>query len=500
MSAPTHPHRNGLRFVIASACCVLNWIAVNYVQAQTTVFAGGTLIDGTGNPPVPNAVVVVTDSLIACAGTRRSCASHTERPGSRVIDVSGKWMIPGLIDVHVHLTSPVLTDPFDRRLLSLLRAGVTTVRDVAARADSNWRATQYGVGNGEVERIATLAGSTGRSGLLGPRILYCGPGLTSSDRPYPQDPNYRPIGLRLHSSARVVDVVKYLVSRGASCIKLFSSSGPASNPLSTSSRHMREVLQAAAAHGVPGIGHSSGDIPLDTQLTWAWREIHHLDFPVEDLLPPDRRANLPANPSARMEISIARFDSPAPQAAALAARVAQRGIAWVPTLTVARGPCRALCWEILRSVAVDDSAAIREALFDPANPPRTLRDSIEATRPAHLRFANGWVSLLHRSGVPILAGSDWSPLGSALHSELEYLVAAGLAPAEALAAATRNAAIALGQIHRIGTISRGKLADLVILDADPLTDIRNVRAIRHVMLGGELLDLAARPAGQGHGW
>jgi imidazolonepropionase-like amidohydrolase len=487
---------NGLANVILSC------LAVSFAQAQTTAFAGGTLVDGTGSPPISNAVVIVTDSLIACAGTKIACAPHMERAGRRVLDISGKWIIPGLIDVHLHLTSPQLPDPVDQRLLALLRAGITTVRDVGAFADSNWRATQHDVGNGEVERIAELAQSIGRGGRLGPRILYCGPGLTSRDRPFPPDPNYRPIGIPLHSSARVDDVVSYLISRGASCIKLYSSSGSASNPLATSSRHMREVLEAAAAHGVPGIGHSSERVPLDTQRTWAWREIHHLYIPVEDLLPPDRRARLPANPWARNEISIARFDPAAPQAAALAAKVAQRGIAWVPTLTVTRGPCRAGCWEILRSVAFDDSAAIREALFDAASPPQTLRDSIEATRSAHLRFANAWVSLLHSSGVRILAGSDapaGGPLGSELHAELEYLVAAGLNPAEALAAATRNAANALGQMHRIGTISPGKLADLVVLDADPLADIRNIRAIRHVMLGGALLNLGSGPGGAGHG-
>lgn len=262
---------------------------------------------------------------------------------------------------------------------------------------------------------------------------------------------------------------------------------------------MREVLEASTAHGVPGIGHSSERVPLEIQLTWAWREIHHLYMPVEDLLPPERRQRLPANPWARMEVSITRFDPAAPQAAALAAKVAQRGIAWAPTLTVTRGPCRATCWEILRTVAVNDSALIREALFDPANLPQTLSDSIEATRSGHLTFANGWVSLLHSSGVRILAGSDapaGGPLGSALHAELEYLVAAGLTPAEALAAATRNAAIALGQIHRIGTIRAGMIADLVVLDADPLADIRNIRAIRHVMLGGALLHLGSGAGGE----
>ena len=423
------------------------------------------------------------------------CSAYTGRGGTKLVDVSGKWMIPGLIDVHVHLTSPccTLTDAPDQRLLTLLRAGITTVRDVGAWADSNWQATQYRVGYGQVERMAGLVEQAARASPPGPRILYCGPGLYSSDSDrFPADPSFRPNSIRLRSSTNVDEVVTYLVDRGASCIKLYSGVSP---------RHMREVLEAAATHGVPGIGHSADAVRLETQLEWPWREIHHLYIPVEDLLPPERRRRLPVSSWARMWVSIARFDPASEEAAALAAKVAQRGVAWVPTLTVTRGGCRALCWEVMRiTAAPGDSMLVREALFDPANPPRSAADSVDATRPANLRFVNGWIALLHRAGVPILAGSDSPqegvPLGTALHSELGYLVAAGLSPAEALAAATRNAAIALGLIHRIGTLRAGKVADFVVLDADPLADIRNVGAIRHVVFGGALLDLGAHPRRQ----
>ena len=102
---------------------------------------------------------------------------------------------------------------------------------------------------------------------------------------------------------------------------------------------------------------------------------------------------------------------------------------------------------------------------------------------------------LQRAGVELLAGSDtpvqFCPPGGALHQELELLTDAGLSPSEALLAATRNNARALGQSGELGSIEAGKLADLVVLDADPLLDIRHTRRIHRVIRGGVVLDPAA---------
>jgi len=99
---------------------------------------------------------------------------------------------------------------------------------------------------------------------------------------------------------------------------------------------------------------------------------------------------------------------------------------------------------------------------------------------------------LHEAGIPLLAGSDagasYSLPGFSLHDELSLLVEAGLSPHESLQAATSNAARFLGLSDDLGTIEEGKLADLVLLDADPLADIRNTRQIEAVMLDGRLWD------------
>lgn len=262
---------------------------------------------------------------------------------------------------------------------------------------------------------------------------------------------------------------------------------------------MRNVLDAAAAVGVAGIGHSTPNLPLASQLEWPWAEIHHLDFQVEELLPPERRTRLPVSPWGRMLIGRVRFDPAAQEAAAFAARLALHGVAWVPTLTVTRGPCGPECWELIRvTAAPGDSSIVREAVFDAASQPRSASDSAEATRAASLRFVNQWIALLHAAGVPILAGSDapaGGPFGSTLHAELEYLVAAGLSAMEALAAASRKAAEALGLSHRVGTVSARKLADFIVLDADPLADIRNSRAIRFVVFNGSAINFESGASG-----
>jgi imidazolonepropionase-like amidohydrolase len=103
------------------------------------------------------------------------------------------------------------------------------------------------------------------------------------------------------------------------------------------------------------------------------------------------------------------------------------------------------------------------------------------------------VAAMDHAGVRIMAGTDLPPDGSTLNEELELLVEAGLAPMEALQAATRNPAEFLGRLDTLGTVEKGKIADLVLLDADPLADIRNTRKVRAVLFGGKWVATAHAP-------
>jgi hypothetical protein len=183
--------------------------APSALDAQVRVFHGAVLIDGSGAEPLAEAVIVVEDSLIVCAGRAADCAGHAARATGASVDLTGAWIIPGLIDLHLHI------DVRDEAALAgLLEAGVTTARDVGPLAAAD--TSHYEVGHGQVEGLEALASRLRRGEVVGPRIHHCGTGLHSSDsEDYPPSPRF----IRLRSDGDVDRVVRYLVDRGASCVK-----------------------------------------------------------------------------------------------------------------------------------------------------------------------------------------------------------------------------------------------------------------------------------------
>jgi hypothetical protein len=188
-------------------------------------------------------------------------------------------------------------------------------------------------------------------------------------------------------------------------------------------------------------------------------------------------------------------DDPA-RCGALVARLARNGTRVVPTLTVYQPYARAL-----------DTAGTHPDRL--AYVPRALREawrqrpSVAAFEPADSAVVAAFFSLartgeLQRAGVRLMVGTD-APLpyvvpGFSVHDELELLVRAGLTPMQALDAATREPAAYLHALDSLGTVTQGRLADLVLLDADPLADIRNTTRIHAVITDGRLLDRAALDA------
>lgn len=194
----------------------------------------------------------------------------------------------------------------------------------------------------------------------------------------------------------------------------------------------------------------------------------------------------------RSEIEpVATFDER--ECAALLMRLAERETWQVPTLVVLRAATRITDPRFradprLRYVAAGLRKAWLEAAADAAT-------GIGFVPGATWRWYLKTVGAMRRAGVPILAGTDsQNPYvfpGFSLHDELALLVEAGLTPIEALRAATLNAATYLDATDSLGTIEPNKLADLVLLDADPLTDIHNTTKIKAVLLGGRYFDRSA---------
>jgi imidazolonepropionase-like amidohydrolase len=444
-------------------------LAPAFAHAQRPILIRNvSVIDGTGAPARAGQSVLVRNGRI-----ERIEPAASPRPSGdiEVMDGTGKWLIPGLIDMHVHINlgpvrgyttgKPVAetdTSIAPWSLRTLLAFGITTIRDPAAPA----------------EVAVAIRDSVARGQLPGPRIFTAGPVIDAADF------------AGLVEVARTPEEVRSAVRRqaavGVDHIKLYTSYRP---------DVIKAGIEEAHALGKKVIGHlfatswtEAADLGIDF--------LEHA-FPLSPrLLPPERRAawlkNMARN--ARFMLQWHEYYDPASAEAdsMLRALVSSR-VVHTPTLA------------IFEAVAWGDSPRMTQSPDLRFAPPSLLQnwrteftlshnfkpadyDSAKQAWPAALRF----VKQLHDRGVRLTTGTDgnspWVPAGPSLHRELELLVDAGIPPLAVLRMATRNGAEALGILDHVGTIEPGKLADLVLLDADPSAAIGNTRRIRWVMHGG----------------
>jgi imidazolonepropionase-like amidohydrolase len=377
--------------------------------------------------------------------------------GARHIDGTGKYLMPGLADMHVHLE--YTEDP---AILGMFLAnGVTTVRNMDGRPF-----------------IVEWKRRTADGSLPGPTIHTAGPLLDG-------DPPLRPDNTVVRSASEARAAVMAQHAAGYDFIKVYTN-------LSTDA--YRAVLSTARERGLKVAGHVPRTVSWDEALTAGQDTFEHLsDY--DDVLEADD------SPSRGRYTWFKRFLA-MPLDPAKMAGVAQRqsqSRTWtVPTLVQADR-------EIARPAQVQTWLAATEASLIPAEARAfwqqqvarsTARMGEEDWAAVSQGSANrlAVVRALHKAGVHLLAGTDTpNPFvvpGFALPEELANLTRAGLTPLEALAASTREAAVFLGQSDEWGTVDSGKRADLVLLGADPLKDIANVRAISGVMVRGRWLAAA----------
>jgi hypothetical protein len=414
--------------------------------------------------------VIVTGDRIAWVGDAKAAPTVADL----VIDGSGRYLIPGLWDMHVHLTfEPALTDSMAALFLA---HGITSVRDTG----------------GPIDRLAEIGARY--AGALAPRLFFSGPLLDGRTVVYDGgDPGRPPIGTRIASPEEAREKVAALAARGARFIKIYEMVDRAV---------FDALVVAAAEHGLPVAAH----VPLALTAREAGPDLDSLEHLRNidiacarnaDALLDARRAMIDEYEGSRgyplrskihktQRLSaIADYDEATCDAviAALAKTIQ------VPTL-------RLNAFRISRPYQrADFDAAL--AKF-PAGPLRREWEEDAAARrerdPGDLRFAE-WslrlVGMMHDRGVAIGAGTD-TPIslaipGYSLHTELELLVRAGLSPAEALESATLVPARFLSLDDELGRIAVGQRADLVLLDANPLEDIRNTRRIAGVVTRGRWL-------------
>lgn len=386
---------------------------------------------------------------------------------AQIVDGRGRFLIPGLVDLHVHLFNNSSRRPPNTWAFPLFVAhGVTAVREMAARPESipivdEWRA------------------AAARGTLLAPRILAAG------------------VPVQASSTAEAARKVDEAADAGADFLKIFSEVSPAS---------WRAILDAAHRRGLPIAGHVPAGLPLLTAAASGQASDEHLTQAFEACTPIEQ-ALIEARQDLAGEALLALRDEQEPRVLdafdqptcdRIATAVAASGQVQVPTLILPfvesrpADPARTLAgdprWRTLRA---DERARWTRLLS-------TLTPHDRAIAARRWDVAHRIASTFVRAGVPLLAGTD-APMprvypGSSLHEELELLVEVGLSPAAALRSATLAPASFLGLAASSGSISVGKRADLVLLDADPLLDIRNTRRIHAVLLEGRLLRRAALDA------
>ena len=420
---------------------------------ETLVITDVNIVNVRTGEILPDQIVIIEGNRIAAAGSRKTTRYPRNAPS---VNAKGGYLIPGLWDMHVHL---VFGDWFPRAqeisLPLFVANGVTSVRDMGSELETvqNWR--------NEIE--------AGR--LLGPRILTSGPML---DGPKPRFPGSLAI-VTPDDARRAVDDLK---RRGADFIKL-------------QSLLPRDAVFAIAGEAIrqeiPFEGHVPDSVRASEMSNAGMHSFEHLIGIFEVSSPLEDDFLKGEKTQAKF---LASYD-PA-RAAALAAILAKNQTWQCPTLVWERGG---------NLIDVADFSKDARAKYVPVQwKEQTWKNFTEAvkaeispddlaTRKAFLDKELEVVQMLHKAGVPFLAGTDTPPgvyifPGFSLHEELQRFVAAGFTPLEALQTATLNPARFFQMEDKLGAIERDKLADLVLLDANPLQDIRNTQKIAAVILNG----------------
>ncbi|MGQ0642648.1 MAG: amidohydrolase family protein [Gemmatimonadaceae bacterium] len=460
---------------IAALLVLLVGLGTQPVAAQGAapiVISNVTVIDVETGERRPGVSVVVTGNRITNVG--RLTASQLPR-GARTVDGSGKFLIPGLWDFHVHSAYPGLLSMMSPLYVA---NGVTGVREMF----------------GAMPAVRAWRDSVAQGTLAGPRIVAAGHIL---DGPTPIWPG--------SASAKTPDDARRLVdslkSAGADSIKVYSLLP-------------RDVYLAIAEHAKAKNISFQGHVPEAVNVREAsnagQKTMEHLTgFPIACSSREDEfraaRANALGDMQAWRRIAaqqaVAIRDSYDPQRCAELFALLKKNMSWqVPTLTVNRN----MAYLDDASLGADPRLKYIPKFLSGGWDPKTdfrLKDRTPAQWQGAKKAYDLQVRMtseMYKAGVPMLAGTDvlnpYCLPGFSLHDELEYLVKAGVTPLDAIRMATLNPARVLGAADSLGTVAANKIADLVLLDADPLANIRNTTRINAVVANGRLYDRAALEA------
>ena len=401
-----------------------------FATAQSIAFTNVRIVDGNGGTPVEHGTIVIDGRKIVAVGPALNISIP---PGARSIDEGGKTAMPGLADMHVHLTGGwdgISADMlgYQRYMNALLYAGVTTVLDT-----------------GNVESyVLQLRAETAAGRLLGPRIYCVGPLVDGPDPFWPE------LSRAVVSQDQVPGLVRQLADEKVDLIKLYAGlSDLEVQAISTEAKKykLRTIIDAHSRNG--------SIEPMQEGIAgWA-----HL---------PTRKLNDEAIATAKA-----------------------KQVFFITTLSV----IEAFSWRRFQDMSFLDHPLIVDTTpsFALADLRKLAREEVtKRPPPAALLDAESNVKRLIEAGLLVAAGTD-APYpgdfqGEGIHRELELLVESGLTPLVAITTATKNAAKIMNAEAEWGTLEPGKLANVVIVDGKPDQNISDTKKIVAVIKEGTILD------------
>jgi imidazolonepropionase-like amidohydrolase len=412
-----------------------------------TVLAGPTLIDGTGDPPKPNAVIIINGNKIFAVTNETEYYDqyysliNNESARVNILDLTGKYVIPGLFDMHAHVGG-VRKNSYNQNfsenaLEMLLDYGVTTIRSPAGPTNESI-ALKHNVSKGNIE---------------GPEIFTAGVLLNGPQIPIPF------VEKQISTEEQAREEVRHQAEAGVDFVKLYVGLPP---------NLVKAAIDEAHSQGIRVIGH--------LYMT-SWTDAANLGIdalahgvPVNPFLLPsgDRREQFLENGGGPFDhfLWLDLVDLNSTEIEEMINALVENDIPVDPTLSI---------YEAMLKDDGDD-----DGFSDPQNQLRWAK-VLQLTK------------IMYDNGVQILSGSDIPNFGlvpgASLHNELELLAEAGIKPLEVIEIATNNGATALGIDDRVGTIQPGKQADMIILSASPIENISNTKEIEAVLVDGRFADI-----------
>ena len=410
-------------------------------HSNVTVVKAGLLIDGTGNPPLRDVLVFIEGNRITQVVQQLEIP-----PGATVIDASQQVVIPGLIDTHVHPgdranagPSPEYAASVRHHLKQALDFGVTTIFSLGLDPDSNFAIRDESWGD-DFDGSRMLTAGTGFTAVGGH------PTQLGSDLPNQVDDPAQARQRVQELAAQGVDGLKIWVApnRGLPVIKAEVS---------------RAIIEEGHKHNLRVFAHLNTTEDTQTLLEAQLDGVTHIagDSYEEETI----------------QLMLRQGTTVAPMLVQK-----KKGLVFSEDRDLFEDP-------FVRKILGQEVDELKEALAQTS--PEALARMSESYQQGKENFVR-----LKNAGVRLAVGTDsntpFAPVGLITHKEIETLVEAGLSPMEALVAGTRGSAEWAGVSDRLGTLEAGKLADMLILEENPLVDIRNTRKIVKIILGGRVLE------------